>query len=566
VELIEYTRLVRKWLWLILIAAFVAGGITFAIRRSQPSVYQAQTTIAIGSFIQSPNPNSSEIQTGVQLAQTYAELAKTYSVLQPAIEKLKVPLTYEELQKIVDVRILPQTSLLVLSVNYTDPVLAADIANEVAQQLILNSPTNLTLEQQSQIDLANDQIARLNEQLASERQELELVNLQLSGATDPAEIDRLTNQRNALIDRTNQASATIAQFSTTIANLQERTNSVDIVEPARAPTNPSGSSLVMTTLLGALVGMALVSGVILLIEYLDDTMRTTEEVAQSLGLPVLGGIVRFGKPKDSYQQRLISELPLMISMVSEGYRAVRTNLLFSAEHGRSKVYLVTSPGPEEGKSLTSANLAISMALTGLQVLLIDCDLRRPKLHEIFGLNNIVGLTTLLLASQDKNLDSLNMNGEMSVNFSQCLQKTNVPNLRVITSGFVPQNPTELLGSALMQYWMGIFKTSSNVDVILVDTPPCLMLSDSTVLAASSGADIVLVIDAGHTQRAAAVKAKEQFSQVGGKIKGVVLNGVNVRDEKYYGYGYGYGYSYYSQNPSERILSPEIKKNGERETE
>jgi polysaccharide biosynthesis transport protein len=555
VELIEYIRLFRRWLWLIIIATFVAGGISFIIRTSQSSVYQAQTTIAIGSFIQSPNPDSSEIRTGVELAQTYAELTTTFSVLQGAIDTLDIALTYDELLQLIDVRILPGTSLLVISVDYTDPVLAADIANEVTQQLILNSPTNLTSEQQNQIDLANDQIARLNEQLDSARLQLQLIDQDLTTITDQAEIERLMNQRNALIDQTNQASATIAQFSNTIASLQQRTNSLDIVEPARIPTEPTGSTVLATTVLGALLGTALAGGIVLLIEYLDDTMKTSEQVAQTLGLPVLGAIVRFGKQRDGYRERLISNLENMVSPVSEGYRAVRTNLLFSAENERNKVYLLTSPGPEEGKSLTISNLAISMALAGLRVLLIDCDLRRPKIHDVFSLKNDLGLTTLLFSSQDKPSGSPTFSKEQwSKDMLRCLQDTAIPNLRVITSGFPAQNPTELLGSALMQNWMKMFKNSSNVDVILIDTPPCLLLSDSIVLTASTGADVILVVEAGRTRRAAALKAKDQFVHIGAEIKGVVLNSVSMNEENYYGYGYGY----YHQGQLDQLRSMEIK--------
>lgn len=541
-ELIQYIRLFRKWLWLILIAAFVAGGISFIVRSSQPSIYQASTTIAIGSFIQSPNPDSSEIRTGVELAQTYAELATTYSVLQGTVNALDITLSPDDLRDMIDVRILTGTSLLVLRVSYTDPVLAADIANEVARQLVLNSPTNLTAEQQKQIALANDQIARLDQQLTQTEAQLQQTEARLADATDQAEIDRLTAQRNALITQSNQAAATIAEFTNTVVSLQQRTNSIDVVESARVPTQASGGGVVTSTLLGAIVGAALAVGVVLLIEYLDDTMRSTEDVAQTLGLPVLGAIIRLGKSKGNYRERLITNLDLMISPLSEGYRAVRTNLMFGSSGERNKVYLVTSPGPQEGKSLTSSNLAISLALSGMRVLLIDCDLRRPRLHEIFGLNNQVGLTRMLYVSQKGPID-----GAADEYLSYCVKNTFVENLRIITSGYIPQNPTELLGSGMMQLWMDALKSANDVDVIILDTPPCLMLSDSSVLAASTQADVILVVEAGRTRRGAALRAKEQFQQVGREIKGVILNGVSQRDENYYGYGYGYGYGYYEDS-------------------
>jgi non-specific protein-tyrosine kinase len=542
-------------LWLILVVAFVAGGCGFIYRSTQPSVYTAETTIAIGGFIESPNPDSAEIRTGLDLAQTYAELVTTYSVLQATVDKLKLDLSAEELGRIVSTRIITGTSLLVVRVPYTDPVLAADIANELAQQLILNSPTNLTPEQQNQIDLANEQIERLNQQVEQARLQLEQIDLQLVTLTDQKEVVSLNAQRNALINQTNQASATIAQFSDTIAKLQQRTNSLDIVELARIPTTPSGSDVLTTTIAGALFGAFLASGAVVIREHLNDTIRTTEEAAQTLALPVLGAIVRYGKSKDSYQQRLITQLALMVSPVSEGYRAIRTNLLFSSDYEHKKVYLVTSAGPSEGKSVTTSNLAVSMALAGMRVLLIDADLRRPKVHEIFGLNNDFGMTTLLFASQSEKMVAVNGNQiQIPDRMTECLQETHVPKLRVITSGFIPENPVEILGSILMKRWIENLRSSNNVDIVLIDTPPCLTLSDSVVLAANTDAEVILVIDAGRTRRDAARKAREQFSNIDITIKGVVVNRVNPKDEAYYGYGYGYGYyGYYSRTPNLRQI-------------
>ena len=383
-ELVHYIRIFRKWAWLIVLAAFLGGSISYLARSGQPSTYQAQAMVSIGSFIEAPNPSSSEIRTGVELAQTYAVLAETYDVLQAVIDAQGLPLEVEELRRIVDVRIVPNTSLLVLSVTYTDPILTADIANELAEQLILNSPTNLTEDQISQIELANADIERLNVSLQLSRQQLESIDAALAAATTPEERDRLAAQRNDLLQQINLSSATVAQFTNTIADLQMRTNSLDIVERARIPTVPSGASPLTTAFLGALVGAALAGGVAVLVEYLDDTIRSAEEATQVMARPVLGVITRFGKPKDDYRSRLVT-LHDPGSSVAERYRALRTNLLFSTDERAKRAYVITSPGPEEGKSVTAANLAVVMAAAGLRVLLVDADLRRPKIHEIFGL-------------------------------------------------------------------------------------------------------------------------------------------------------------------------------------
>ncbi len=549
-ELIQYIRLFRKWFWLILLATFVAGSVSFIVTSGRPPTYEASTTIAIGQFIQSPNPNSSDITVGIGLAQTYAKLVTTYDVLQGTIDTLNLPLDVSQLERLIRTQILTGTSLMVVTVTYTDPVLVADIANGLARQLVLHSPTNLTQEQQAQIDFANAQIVDLNQQLGTTRNQLKLIDDQIASSDNPDNSASLQEQRNSLITQINQASSTIAQFSATITTLQERTNSLDIVEQARVPTNSSGASVLTTTLLGAIVGATLAIGLALLIEYLDDTIRTSEIATQVLALPVLGGIIRFGNKNDDYAKRLVTS-QASASMVSEGYRTIRTNLMFNADNSSKGVYAITSPNPEEGKSVTAANLAITMAQAGLQVLLIDCDLRRPKLHEVFGLKNDIGLTTLLsanpqeLRSEKENLQKL---------LYQCIQTTKLAKLWLITSGFIPQNPTELLGSSSFQLWVKMFRNFPEIDVVIFDTPPCLIAADSSVLAATAKAEVVMVIDAGRTRRGAALKAKQQFANLGLPVRGIVLNRINLREESYdYGYNYNSAYYYTESNGSSNRL-------------
>jgi len=551
-ELAQYIRLFRKWIWLILIASVLAGGVSFIVRTREPSSYQAETTIAIGRYIESPNPNSAEIRTGMDLAQTYAQLVTTYDVLQATIESLSLPLSAEALGNRVSVRIVSGTSLLVITVQYSDPVLAADIANSLGEQLIANSPTNLTEEQQRQVALLNDQIAALNDQLVDSRDRLNIVNIELGETDNAIRSDQLTEQRNRLVDQINDSAATIAEFSSTVANLQNRSNALNIVERARIPTNPTGTSVANATLLGALVGATLAAGVALLIEYLDDRIRTTDTVVALLGLPVLGTIARFGgKAHLSYPDRLITSSK-MPNAVAESYRSLRTNLLFARGNQNQSVFVITSPGPIEGKTTTTANLAVSLAQAGMRVLLIDADLRRPKIHEAFGLQNKVGLTTLLHADPSLVPSVIGHGSELDAEepayLNLCVQATAVPNLKVITSGFIPANPAEILGSAAMQRCIEAFRGSPNIDIVLIDTPPVLVVADGALLSGSVKAGTILVCDADRTRLAAALKAKEQLEKVGTEIVGVVLNRVNPRDEDY-GYGYGYGYYYETPKPT-----------------
>ena len=135
-------------------------------------------------------------------------------------------------------------------------------------------------------------------------------------------------------------------------------------------------------------------------------------------------------------------------------------------------------------------------MAGLQVLLIDADLRRPKIHEVFNLDNSVGLTTLLSAEPRETVsDQIDgRNRRLPVNLMDCMQTTSIPKLWVITSGFSPANPAEILGSTLLQRWIEIFRASSDIDVVLIDTPPTLVVADSAVLSATAQAGVILVVD------------------------------------------------------------------------
>ncbi len=548
-ELVAYIRLFRKWFWLLFLGAFLAGGAAFLTASRRPDMYQADVTIQVGSSLDTPNPQLGDLNTGAALAQTYAVLAKSRNVLEAAIEARDFPLSAAVLGNALTAQVIQGTSLLRLTVTYSDPVLAAEMASEVARQLILNSPSNLTPEQQAQIDLANEEIRQLTSELQQAREELNSIDRQITVAQDPATLAELREQRNTIADRIVNISANIAQYSNTVAGLQRRTNSLTVVEEARIPTSPTGNNIFSTTLLGAMVGGALAAGVALLIEYLDDTIRTPDEATQTLAVPTLAAIPRFGKSRDSYPQRLITYHDPG-SPVSEQYRTLRTNLLFASNGSWAKgAYVITSPGPSEGKSVTVANLAVTMAMAGLRVLLVDADLRRPRIHEAFGLKNEVGLSTLLSADPNEISPDGGRSG-LPQNLLECLQDTEVPGLRVIPSGFVPLNPAEVLGSIAMQHWYEVFRSSKNVDIVLFDTPPCLVVADASVLAAAIKAPVVMVLDAGETRRAAALRAKEQMDQLGIEVKGVVLNAVSAREQGY-NYGGSYYYYYYAQDKSSR---------------
>jgi capsular exopolysaccharide synthesis family protein len=425
------------------------------------------------------------------------------------------------------------------------------MANELARQLILNNPSNLPEDQQAMVDLQQLEVERLEQELLSARLDVSNIDSQLALITDEAEIERLTEQRDGLMARINQTSANIASYTATLAAIQQRSTAMKIIEQARPQYIPVGRDRFSQTVLGAMIGMALAGGVALLIEYLDDTVRSPKEATQLLGVPTLAAITRFGKARDDYRQRLVTYRNPGSPMAEE-YRTLRTNLLFSANGNTDKgVFILTSPGPAEGKTITAANLSVTMAMAGWRVLLIDADLRRPRMHDIFDLNNNVGLSTLLSVNPGELMDG---DAHILRGLDECIQATDIPGLSVLTSGHIPLNPTEVLGSASMQRWFQEFRARDDIDIILFDTPPALVVADSAVLASAVDVPVVMVLEAKGTRRSAALNAKEQFDQLDVPVTGVVLNAVNPRDRSEFGYGYNYYYYYYSDSGSKSSVS------------
>ena len=206
------------------------------------------------------------------------------------------------------------------------------------------------------------------------------------------------------------------------------------------------------------------------------------------------------------------------SPISEQYRTIRTNLQFSSDTEIRSI-VVTSSGPGEGKSTTIANLAVVFAQQGKKTLLIDGDMRKPTIHYTFNAENLRGLTNVLTKKDT---------------FSNCIQKTDVELLDIVTTGPIPPNPAELLSSQTMDNLLEI--ACKEYDIVLIDTPPLLAVTDAQVLANKCDGTI-LVIKSGATQVDAAIKAKELLMSANAKIIGTVLNGKKIQESQYY-YYYG----------------------------
>ena len=272
-------------------------------------------------------------------------------------------------------------------------------------------------------------------------------------------------------------------------------------------------------MLAAAIGLALAVGGAFLIEFLDDTIKTPDDVTRTMNLPTLGAIARIHPIKQPGDHLIAKNHPR--APISEAYRVLRTNLQFSSLGNPSTMLLVTSAGPLEGKTTTAANLAITMAQGGKRVVLADTDLRRPAMHDFFGVPNDQGLTSLLL---DEGLE-----------LDDVLAESGVEGLRVLISGPLPPNPAELLGSSQMERL--IQRIRDQAEVIIFDSPPILAVADASILGSQCDGTL-LVVDAGKTRSDVAKRGKETLDKIGVNLLGVVLNKLSHRrGDGYYDYYY-----------------------------
>jgi len=210
------------------------------------------------------------------------------------------------------------------------------------------------------------------------------------------------------------------------------------------------------------------------------------------------------------------------SPISEAYRTLRTNVQFTGVDSKTKKIMITSSGPREGKSTTIANLAVSIAQSGKSVLVIDADMRNPTQHKLFGLSNAEGLSVSLV--QDQGCQAY-------------IKETAVPGVSVLTGGPIPPNPAELVGSKRMKKL--IEEVSKQFDVVLIDTPPIIAVTDAAIIAQEVDG-VILVIASGEVNKEFAQRAKEQLDKVGAKILGAVLNKADMKTSDYYYYYYYHG--------------------------
>lgn len=581
-ELKEYFRIIKHWLWLLILGVVLGGAGGYFLSNYQTPVYQASTRV----MVMRPSQESASdyaYLSGQQLTQTYVQLVTT----QPVLDAASAELGYEVKREQVSVQQIRDTQVIQLTIEDENPEHASQIANVLVEKLTEQNETfqagrfnsaEASLREQvqqmetqisgiqtviSQISSQNlkDQIAQLEAQINPLQEEILKLEQEIAAlptyitankviiAEKQARINQIKPllsvyqeiysnlivlgepiqsrsddpqlvQLQSTLDLYQQIYINLLNSLETIrlARLQNTPNIVQI-EPAVPPIQPIRPRVMMNTILAAVVGLMLAAGIVFLVEYLDDTLKTPDEVERILGVPVLGFIAEMqykGKGDEVY----VAHQPR--SPVSEAFRSLRTNLEYAAVQKPIRTLIVTSPEPSEGKTTIAVNLAAIFSQAKRSVALVDADLRHPNVHRYMGLSNRDGLSNLFRDQSDVSKVSHN--------------KVNLPKLTIITTGHLPPNPSELLGSDRMG-WI-LEELQSIADMVIIDTPPSLV-ADAQVLAAKVDA-VLIVIKPGKTSAEAARSSMELYRRAGARVVGVVLNRIPRNRSYYYG-----GYKYYS---------------------
>lgn len=512
-DLRAYFDIARRWWWLVLICSLIAGLTASLASRQQTRIYQATSLVLLDtSKAASDMPAYNDLVTSERLSRTYATLFSSSETINEAVARLgRQPAT-------LTISADPQrdTSLLLIRVESDDAEAAAYLANQLP------------------IVLGEQQLMRQNLRYIESRQNLaaELERLGTRITDIRAEIDRLTARGAA------EGSAALSQLNSDLA-LQQSTyetllknvaalqlaevNSrevLSVVEAATVPKMPIRPRPLTTLLTALLLGALIGGGVVYLIEYLDDTIKSDSIIAAEGGGD--GVLARVGRLSKSGKRVTINDLDARDPAI-EAYRILRTNIRFASVDKPLTSLMVTSPSPGDGKSTTAANLALVMSHAGVDTILVDADLRRPVQHQLFNLLNREGLTSALL-DRSKSI----------AGYLRAVKDNE--HLRLLPTGPLPPNPSELLGSKRMQEVLK--ELESLAELVIIDTPPILVVSDSSILAREV-TGVTLVMRANKTTFKAVEAAMAQLESTGASILGTIINDVPAGQHGYYYYSHYY---------------------------
>ncbi len=488
----------RKWI-VILTTVVCVALVTVGSLLTEP-VYSASATIRVPT---APNPlvDRADVLYAQRLMNTYTIIARSLPLLNQVIEDLDLALTARQLDGMIEAQPIEDTELFRIKVNSTDPAQAAAIANALANALIAETDAALR-GAQSAPEAIQDQIAQVEQELTDLRTEYDAALL-----ASPQDTALITELSRRVVIKQQTYETLLAQYDEARLVSTMRVNAIVLIEEAVPPTTPTTPRLSLNMALAGVLGLLGGVALVLIMHNLDSRLYTSSQIQPIVDLPILAEI--------HHVRRNGNKLINLEMAQREAYRRLRVNIFSLQKSSPLKIIVVTSAVPGEGKSTIVANLAVSVAQLRHTVLIIDCDLRHPCQHQLFDLPNEVGFSTVL---------------KKKVSLSEAIQQTPYVGLNVLTSGPVPDNPTELLSSNYVANIMEELKPK--YDVILLDTPALIPVIDAAVLAPLADG-VIQIVRSGLSQEDATLTTLSQIHEVQANPIGVVLNDVPARVSKYH---------------------------------
>jgi capsular exopolysaccharide synthesis family protein len=499
-----YFGVLRRRAWIIVLVTIVVTGVALARSLSSTKIYSATSTVLVqdpsaqASVDQSSGNSFVDISTEVALVQSgpiAAAASKTMGVDAGKVTELSVSQVGE-------------TTLMSITAQSSSPRVAQLAANTYARSYV-------KVRKQQKVDAVQERINTLNAHATEVQNEI--------NALDPNNPTTLA-QRNQLLND-------LAQTSQNISSQQVNLNLVTqggatVIDLAGLPSSPIKPDPKRDALLGFALGLVLGLGLAFLYEFLDDKIKTQEDVARyAHGLTILAEIPTISKEKKG--RRLVA-LDDPSSGAAEAYRSLRTSLRLLSLRKPVQTLLVTSSMAGEGKTTTSANLGVTLARSGLRVIIVDLDLRRASLAPLFGGDNDVGLMSVLVGETT-----------LAEAMYEVPIAAGVPPLRFLPAGPIPPNPSEIMGTSRMAEVINNLRASA--DFVILDSPPIVPVTDAVVLSSRVDA-VMMVIQAGKTRRRHLSKSADLLHQADAPMIGAVMNGAGRHARYGYYERYGYGYS------------------------
>ena len=502
-ELRRVTIIIVRWWWLLILSIAIGAGIGYAISRGQTPVYRATTTVLVGESIQSSRVDRVDIQVSEALVLTYVEIARRQPVLQGVVTTLNLNESWQELGKRVTVNQIESTQIIEIVVEADSPELARSIADEIVNQLILLSPSSSEgAENQLTNSFNREQITNLQERIVNGQKRLAEIETAINNSISEFELTALQQEKTNLEGLIIEWERNYTQLLTLTEPKRDPTR-LTVVEPAHSGNRMIRPLVPLNTIVGGGVGMILALGLIFLLDFLDDTYRSLKDFPQSEEVNILGSIRRIKGKKLS--DKIIAQLQPH-SPITESYRIIRSRIRFKRGDNPARSIMVTSSMPEEGKSLTAANLAVVFAQANFKTVIVDADLRHPVLHELFEVENEAGLGDVLSSH--------------AMRVEECIKNTPVDNLQILTSGKALPDPSGQLGSERMEEI--IMDLKKIAEIVIFDSPPVLVFADAIALSRRIDG-IIVVIRARKSKRSAINQTLLDLQNANANLLGSIFN-------------------------------------------